>query len=81
MPLEKSLFGLLLRYTNSVFPFGGMLLTREKALDLFQAYTENKIPRDCGIIISGFHEPEIGLHTFEITKYTDVRALFLGDDG
>lgn len=80
-PLEKSLFWISIRYTIGSIPFGSVKLIREKALDLFQAYSENKIPRDAGTIIRGFYEPEIHYHTFEITQYANIRALLLGDDG
>jgi len=54
---------------------------KEKAIDMFQAYTENKIPEDRGIIVQGFFEQDLPYFSFELTLYTGAKALYLGDEG
>lgn len=52
-----------------------------KALDLFQAYSENKLPKDGGFIVSSFLAETSPYSIYEIVGYSSVKNIYLADDG
>lgn len=52
-----------------------------KALDLFQAYSQNKLPREGGYIISSFFSEKSTYSKYEIVAYNGVKSLYLSEDG
>ena len=52
-----------------------------KALDLFQAYAEDKLPRDGGYVVSSLLNETSTYSIFEVVSYSNVKSLFLSRDG
>ncbi len=52
-----------------------------KALDLFQAYSQNKLPKEGGYIISSFFSDNSTYSKYEIVAYNGVKSLYLSEDG
>ncbi|NOY08300.1 MAG: hypothetical protein GXP33_05625 [Spirochaetes bacterium] len=52
-----------------------------KALDLFQAYSQDKLPREGGYIISSFFSENSAYSKYEIVAYNGVKSLYLSEDG
>jgi hypothetical protein len=52
-----------------------------KALDLFQAYSEDKLPKDGGYIVSSFLSETSTYSIFEVVSYSAVKSLYLSDAG
>ena len=52
-----------------------------KALDLFQAYSESKMPKDGGYIVSSFLSETSPYSIFEIIGYSSVKNIYLADNG
>ena len=52
-----------------------------KALDLFQAYSQEKLPKDGGYIISSFFSASSTYSRYEIVSYSTVKSIYLGDEG
>ena len=52
-----------------------------RALDMFQAYAEGKLPLDGGYIISSFLSENTAYSRYEIIAYPSVKSLYLSDDG
>ena len=52
-----------------------------KALDLFQAYSQNKLPREGGYIVSSFFNDNSTYSKYEIVAYNGVKSLYLSEDG
>lgn len=52
-----------------------------KALDLFQAYSNDSLPRDGGYIVSSFLKETSAYSRFEIIAYNAVKSLYLSSDG
>ncbi len=52
-----------------------------KALDLFQAYSQNKLPKEGGYIISSFFSENSTYSKYEIVAYNGVKSLYLSEDG
>ena len=52
-----------------------------KALDLFQAYSQDKLPREGGYIISSFFSEISTYSKYEIVAYNGVKSLYLSEDG
>jgi len=52
-----------------------------KALDLFQAYSQNKLPREGGYVVSSFFQENIAYAQYEVVAYNGVKALYLSEDG
>ena len=52
-----------------------------KALDLFQAYNEDKLPREGGYIVSSFFNPRSKYSKYEIVAYNGVKTIYLTKDG
>ncbi len=52
-----------------------------KALDLFQAYNENKLPREGGYIVSSFFNTRSKYSKYEIVAYNGVKTIYLTKEG
>jgi hypothetical protein len=52
-----------------------------KALDLFQAYAEDKLPRDGGFVVSSFLNETSTYSLFEVVGYGGVKGIFLATEG
>ena len=52
-----------------------------KALDLFQAYGSNQLPKDGGFIVSSFLDDTSTYSKFEVIAYNAVKSLYFSDDG
>lgn len=53
----------------------------EKALDLFQAYSENKLPKEGGYIVSSFFQDKTPYCRYEVVAYNGVKSIYLSDGG
>ncbi len=56
-------------------------LVQQKAIDLFHAYTQNKIPEEGGCIISSFLDPDSSYAKYEIVAYKNATAVYLSSGG
>lgn len=56
-------------------------MTDIKALDLFQAYNENKLPREGGYIISSFFKSNTPYSIYEVVAYGGVKNIIVGNEG
>jgi hypothetical protein len=56
-------------------------MTTIRALDLFDAYTQNKLPKNEGYIISSFFSNNTAYSIYEIVAYSGVKTIYLGDTG
>ena len=56
-----------------------MSSTMPKALDLFQAYKENKMPDEGGYIVSSFFSEKSTYSIYEVIAYDNVKAIFAGE--
>lgn len=52
-----------------------------KALDLFQAYSQEKLPREGGYIVSSFFSESSAYSIYEVVAYSGVKSIHLGSDG
>lgn len=52
-----------------------------RALDLFQAYSQNQLPKEGGYIVSSFLEQNSAYSKFEVVAYNGVKSLYLATDG
>ena len=52
-----------------------------KALDLFQAYAQDKLPREGGYIVSSFLSDTSTYSIFEVVAYSAVKNLYLSKEG
>ena len=52
-----------------------------KALDLFQAYNEGKLPQDGGYIVSSFFDANSTYSIYEIVAYDNVKSIYAGENG
>ncbi len=52
-----------------------------KALDLFQAYAEDKLPKNGGFLISSFLNETSTYSKFEVVAYSAVKNLYFSPDG
>lgn len=52
-----------------------------KALDLFQAYAQEKLPRDGGYIVSSFFDPNSTYSRYEVVAFNSVKGIALIDEG
>jgi len=52
-----------------------------KALELFQAYAQDRLPKDGGYIISSFLNETSTYSIFEVVAYSGVKSLYLSSDG
>jgi hypothetical protein len=53
----------------------------EKAIDLFKAYSEGKLPREGGFIVTSFFQENSAYAKYEIVAYNGVKSLFLTREG
>ena len=53
----------------------------EKALDLFQAYSQGKLPQDGGYIVSSFFSNTSAYSKYEVVAYNGVKSIYLGEEG
>jgi hypothetical protein len=52
-----------------------------KAMDLFEAYVQEKLPKDQGYIISSFFSENSAYSIYEIVSYSGVKAIHLTETG
>jgi len=53
----------------------------EKALDLFKAYSEDKLPKEGGYIISTFFDKISAYSIYEVVAYNGVKSIYLSEEG
>lgn len=56
-------------------------MAETKALDLFQAYKEGKLPQDGGYIISSFFKNNTPYSIYEVVAYGGVKNITVGGEG
>ena len=47
-----------------------------KAMDLFEAYTQDKLPKDQAYIVSSFINANTGYAIYEVISYSGVKAIY-----
>jgi hypothetical protein len=47
-----------------------------KAMDLFEAYVQNKLPMDEGYIVTSYFKPESTYSIYEIVSYSAVKDIY-----
>lgn len=52
-----------------------------KALDLFQAYSQDKLPKEGGYIISSFFDRTSAYSRYEVVAYGTVKSIHLAENG
>jgi hypothetical protein len=52
-----------------------------KAMDLFEAYTQNKLPMDEGYIVSSFFKQDSSYSIYEIISYSAVKDFYVSGNG
>lgn len=52
-----------------------------KALDLFQAYAQGKLPNDGGFIVSSFFDRTSVYSRYEVVAYSTVKSIYLAENG
>jgi hypothetical protein len=52
-----------------------------KAMDLFDAYSQNKLPKDKAYIVSSFVNPGTGYVIYEVVSYSGVKAIYQEGNG
>ena len=52
-----------------------------KAMDLFEAYQQNKLPMDEGYIVSSFFKEETAYSIYEIVSYSAVKDFYASGNG
>jgi hypothetical protein len=52
-----------------------------KAMDLFDAYNQNQLPKDEGYIISSFFSSNTAYSIYEIVSYSGVKTIYHNDAG
>ena len=52
-----------------------------KAVDLFKAYSESKLPSDGGYIVSSFLDEHSAYSRYELVAYSGVKSIVLTPDG
>ena len=53
----------------------------EKALDLFQAYAQNKLPKEGGYVVSTFFASNSVYSIYEVVAYNGVKSIYLTEEG
>ena len=53
----------------------------EKTLDLFQAYSSDKLPKDGGYIVSSFFDSKSIYSIYEVVAYNGVKSIYLTEEG
>ena len=52
-----------------------------KAMDLFEAFARNQLPRDQGYIVSSFFNAHTAYSIYEIVSYSGVKSIYSTDEG
>ncbi len=52
-----------------------------KAVDLFQAFSEGKLPMEGGFVVTSFFQDNSAYAKYEIVAYSNLQSLFLSDEG
>ncbi|MDR1105272.1 MAG: hypothetical protein LBL44_02845 [Treponema sp.] len=52
-----------------------------KAMDLFEAYAQDKLPKDQGYITSSFFSENSAYSIYEVVSYSGVKAIYLTETG
>jgi hypothetical protein len=52
-----------------------------KALDLFDAYSQNKLPKNNAYVVSSFVNPKTGYVIYEVVSYSGVKAIYQEGNG
>jgi hypothetical protein len=52
-----------------------------KAMDLFEAYSQNKLPKDNAYVVSSFVNPQTGYVIYEVVSYSGVKAIYPEGNG
>jgi hypothetical protein len=52
-----------------------------KAMDLFEAYTKNELPKDKAYIVSSFINTNTGYAKYEVISYSGVKAIYPEGEG
>ncbi|MDR0312438.1 MAG: hypothetical protein LBI14_02450 [Treponema sp.] len=52
-----------------------------KAMDLFEAYGKDKLPKDQAYIVSSFINANTGYSIYEVISYSGVKAIYLEGSG
>jgi len=52
-----------------------------KALELFQAYGQNMLPKDGGYIVSSFFSDKSSYSIYQVVAYNGVKSIYLTEDG
>jgi hypothetical protein len=52
-----------------------------KAMDLFDAYRQDQLPRDEGYVISSFFSTNSAYSIYEIVSYSGVKSIYLSETG
>lgn len=52
-----------------------------KAMDLFEAYEQNKLPMDEGYIVSSFFKPDTSYSIYEIVSYSAIKDIYATGNG
>ncbi len=52
-----------------------------KAMDLFEAYAQDKLPKDQGYIVSSFFSLNSAYSKYEIVSYSGVKSIYLTEEG
>jgi hypothetical protein len=53
----------------------------EKVLDLFQAYSQDKLPKEGGYIVSSFFSDSSAYSIYEVVAYSGVKTIYLTEEG
>ena len=53
----------------------------EKAMDLFEAYQKDKLPKDQAYIVSSFINTNTGYAIYEVISYSGVKAIYPEGEG
>lgn len=52
-----------------------------KAMDLFEAYTQNKLPMDEGYIVTSYFKQDSAYSIYEIVSYSAVKDIYASGNG
>ncbi len=56
-------------------------MAEQKAVDLFKAYAEGKLPSDGGYIVSSFLDEHSAYSRYEVIAYNGVKSIVLTNEG
>lgn len=52
-----------------------------KAMDLFEAYAQDKLPKDEGYIVSSFFSTNSTYSKYEVVSYSGVKSIYVTEEG